>query len=155
MMRFILTCMALMASNLVSAQVFECTDANGNKEFAQVCPPGTAQQKQKSGAATPSSTVPASNAAAPKSLAEQEAEFRKRALEKKEAAAKEAKDQQDAKTAESNCADARAQLQALQNGGRMSKPGPNGERSFLEDADRPVEIEKMQKAVDSWCNKKK
>ncbi len=154
MMRFILACIALLTGHLASAQVFECTDASGNKEFAQVCPPGTAQQKQKSGATTPSSAAPASNAVAPKSLAEQEAEFRKRALEKKEAEAKAAKDQEDANTAESNCTDARAQLQALQNGGRMSKPGPNGERSFLEDADRPAEIEKTQKAIDTWCNKK-
>jgi hypothetical protein len=154
MMRFILACTALLAGNLASAQIFECTDANGNKEFAQVCPPGTAQQKQIGDAATPSSAAPASNAPPTKSLAEQEAEFRKRALEKKEAEAKAAKDQEDAKTAESNCADARAQLQALQNGDRMSKPGPNGERTYLEDADRPAEIEKAQKSVDSWCNKK-
>ena len=154
MMRFILTCTALLASNLASAQIFECTDANGNKEFAQVCPPGTAQQKQIRDAATSSSAAPASNAPPPKSLAEQEAEFRKRALEKKEAEAKAAKDQEDAKTAEDNCTDARAQLQALQNGDRMSKPGPNGERTYLDDADRPAEIEKMQKSVDSWCNKK-
>ena len=154
MMRFILACTALLVGNLASAQIFECTDANGNKEFAQVCPPGTAQQKQIGDAATPSSAAPASNASPPKSLAEQEAEFRKRALEKKEAEAKAAKDQEDAKTAESNCADARAQLQALQNGDRMTKPGPNGERTYLEDADRPAEIEKAQNSVDSWRNKK-
>jgi hypothetical protein len=40
----------------------------------------------------------------------------------------------------------------LQDGIRISRTDPNtGERSFLEDNDRPAEIEKAQKAVATWC----
>jgi len=155
MMRLTLMCTVLLAASAVAnAQIYECTDSAGNKEFAQVCPPGTVQQKQKNSAGTGSST-PSGDAAAPKSLAEQEAEFRKRALEKKEAEAKAEKDQKDAQDAAANCNDARSQLKALQEGARIAKTDPNtGERSFLQDSDRPEEIAKAQKAVDSWCNKK-
>jgi len=153
MTRFFFACVALLAATTAGAQIYECTDAQGNKEFAQVCPPGTVQQTQKSSAGVTSST--SSPASAPKSIAEQEAEFRKRALEKKEAEAKAAKDAADAKRAEDECNKARANLEALETGQRITIPGANGERTYLEDADRPAQIASAKEAVDSWCNRKK
>jgi hypothetical protein len=142
----------LLFSVTVHAQIYECVDANGNKEFSQACPPGTVKETKlmKSGAGASART-----AAPDKSLAEQEAEFRKRNLERQEADAKAAKEQAENKNAERNCADARAHLKGLQSGERIAKTDPaTGERTFLDDADRPGEIAQAQKAVDSWCNKK-
>ena len=108
----------------------------------------------KGGASTSS---PGSGASAPatKSLAERDADFRKRNLERQEGETKSGKEQADAKEAQRNCEDSRSQLKALQEGHRIARTDPKtGEIAFLEDAKRPAEIASAQKAVDSWCNKK-
>lgn len=137
--------------------ILECVDAQGHREFAQVCPPGTVTENKlmKSGAGSSSSGAAAAAGAVPKSTAEQDAAFRKRLTDKQDADAKAAKDAAEAKDADSNCTDARTQLATLQSGQRITKNDINGERSYLSDEDRPAEIAKAQKSVDSWCNKKK
>ncbi len=156
-MRQILTgCVLLLAAGAAAGQVMECFDAKGAKTIAQFCPPGTVREnKLMKGGAGPGPTS-GSNAAAPaKSLAERDAEFKKRALERQEAEKKDEKAQADAKESERNCLDARAQLRALQDGQRIARTDPRtGERIVLEDKDRPGEIAAAQKSVDAWCNKK-
>ena len=130
----------------------ECIDAKGAKTMAQFCPPGTVKENKlmKGG------TAPAgSGGTAAKSLAERDADFKKRTLDRQEAEAKGAKEKSDAKDNERNCLEARAQLRSLQEGQRVSRTDPKtGERAFLEDKDRPGEIANAQKSVDQWCNKK-
>ncbi len=109
----------------------------------------------KSGAGASAKSAAPATGTAPKSLAEQEAEFRKRALERDESEAKATKDLAQSKDAERNCSEAQAHLKGLQSGQRIAKTDPaTGERTFLQDADRPAEIAQAQKSVDSWCNKK-
>jgi hypothetical protein len=104
------------------------------------------------GAASGAGTAPVPAA---KSLAERDAEFRKRNLERQETEAKAEKEKAESKDAERHCNDARAQLRQLQDGMRIARTDPNtGERSFLEDKDRPAEIASAQKSADSWCKKK-
>ncbi len=137
----------LLAAGATAGQVLECVDAKGKKEYAQTCPPGTVKESKlmKSSAA-------ANSGAAAKSLAEREAGFRKRTMERQEADAKAEKEKANAKTAERNCTDARSQLKQLQDGQRISRIDPKtGERSFLTDQERPAEIANAQKAVASWC----
>ena len=86
-----------------------------------------------------------------KSLAEKDLESRKRRIQAEETAAKQAKDQEEAKSRKANCEQARNQLQALQEGQRVSKFNEKGERVFLEDSDRALAIEEAKKSADSWC----
>lgn len=144
---------AMLVAGAAAGQILECVDVKGNKEYAQTCPPGTVKETKlmKSGGGATSS-----GAAAPaaKSLAEREAEFRKRNMERQEAEAKTAKEQAEAKDAQRNCNDARSQLKQLQDGQRISQANPNtGERVFLEDKDRPAELERAQQAINNWCKK--
>jgi hypothetical protein len=155
MIRLLMGCAAMLLAGAAAGQIMECVDAKGNKEYAQTCPPGTAKETRlmKSGAGAASSGA-GSAAPAGKSLAEREAEFKKRNLERQEAETKAAKQKSDAKDTDRGCNDARAQLRSLQEGQRISRVDPNtGERSFLEDKDRPGEIANAQKAVDNWCKK--
>ena len=155
MMKRLLTgCAAMLLAGAAAGQIMECVDAKGNKEYAKVCPPGTVKETKliKGGVGASSS-----GAAAPagKSLSERDAEFRKRNLERQEAAAKAEKESAEAKDAERNCEEARSQLKGLQEGLRIARTDPNtGERSFVEDKDRPAEIANAQKTVDSWCKNK-
>lgn len=144
----------MLLAGAASGQIFECVDAKGNKEFAQTCPPGTVKEtrlmKSGAGAAAGGGNTPAA-----KSLAEKDADFRKRSIERQEGETKAAKEQADATQNQRNCDDARAQVKQLADGHRIARIDPNtGERAFLEDKDRPGELANAQKAVDSWCNKK-
>jgi hypothetical protein len=150
MKRLLVGCAAMLATQAALGQIMECVDAKGNKVITQFCPPGTVKETQlrKDGAGTAASSPATSS----KSLAERDAEFKKRSLERREAEAKSEKEKSESKDAERNCDSARAQLKQLQDGHRISRIDPNtGERSFLEDQDRPAEIERAQKGVDGWC----
>ena len=163
-MKKILTgCALLLAAGAAAGQVMECFDAKGNKSIAQFCPPGTVKENKliKGGAgpgpapAAASGTKDAAAPAKPKSLAEQDAEFKKRTQERQEAEKKAEKEKSDARDLDRNCLDARAQLRALQEGQRITRTDPKtGERIVLEDKDRPGEISAAQRSVDQWCNKK-
>jgi hypothetical protein len=131
-----------------SAQIYECIDARGAREFAQVCSPGTVRQRQVSrdDDATP--------AAAPetKSTAQQEIEFKKRLQERQDAEAKAAADRAKAEEAERNCAQARVQLKALLEGQRMQRLDPvTGDRVNLGDEERAADAARQQKLVEQWC----
>lgn len=156
MKRLLISCVAMLLASQATAQVLECVDAKGKKEYAQTCPPGTVKETKlmKSGGGAAGAGT-ASPVPAAKSLAERDAEFRKRNLERQETEAKADKEKAESKEAERHCNDARAQMRQLQDGLRIARTDPNtGERSFLEDKDRPAEIASAQKAVDSWCKKK-
>jgi len=147
MKRLLMGCAALLAAGTAAGQVLECVDAKGNKEYAQTCPPGTVKETKLM-----KSSAGAAPGAAAKSLAEREAGFRKRTMERQEADAKAEKEKADAKITERNCIDARSQLRQLQDGQRIVRIDPNtGERSYLTDDERPAEIENARKAVASWC----
>ncbi len=141
--------LALIAAS-ASAQVYECTDAQGAKQYSQQCPPGTVKERlvTKGGAGGTSSSSPAPA----KSLEKQNAEFRKRQTERAEADAKQAKEQADAADAKRNCDDARGQLMGLESGQRIARIDPKtGERVFMDDDQRAIEIGRMRKSVEHWC----
>jgi hypothetical protein len=133
-------------------QLLKCIGKDGRVEYSTQCPPGT--QEQQTGIKSTREGPSGSGAASPqqKSIAEREAEFRKRQMEGAEAQKKE-----EAKAAEmaqnrENCERARIYLKSLQEGQRISQIDPRtGERVYLEDPARPAEIAKAQQAADSWC----
>lgn len=149
------TIIALVAALFVTAahgQLLKCVGKDGRVEYAAQCPAGT--KEQATGIrSTPAPAAPA-GAAAPKtqSLAERDAEFRKRQAEKDETSAKEAKKSAEAAQRQRACEDARSYLKNLQAGNRVAKTDPKtGERVFLEDAQYASEIAAAQKVVDANC----
>jgi hypothetical protein len=142
----------MLLAGTAAGQIMECIDAKGRKEFATVCPPGTVKENKlmKSGAGASSAPL----ASCGPSLTEREMDFRKRAAQQKDNEAKADKARVEAAENERNRIDARSQLKTLQDGGRIGRTDPvTGERSFLEDKDRPAEIARAQKAVEAWCKK--
>ena len=156
MTRLLSACAGLLLAGGAAAQIMECIDAKGHREYAQVCAPGTVRQNQVSKGASRGPASASAPAAAPaKSTAELDAEFRKRNLERQEAEVKSAKDQANAEEARRNCESARSNLKSLTEGYRVSQVDPKtGERSFLSDEDRPARIASAQKSVAAWCDNK-
>jgi hypothetical protein len=143
--------MFLLSAAAYGQQMLKCTGKDGKIEYAAQCPPGT-RQEATGIKSTPAPTSPASSGAPQKSLAEQNAEFTKRATEKQEAQAKEEKKTAQDAQRQRACADAQAYLKNLQAGNRIAKIDPKtGERAYLEDAGYATEIAAAQSSVDANC----
>ena len=137
------------------AGLYKWIDENGKVHYSDQPPPGDAKQTQtmkesKSAAAAPNAAG-AKPAAAAKTPAEQEMEFRKRRLEAAEAEAKAKKEAEATEEKKRNCDRANAQVASLQRGGRMTRPGANGEQVYMSDEEIAKELVSARKVADSWC----
>jgi hypothetical protein len=151
MRRPTLICILTIFAPAAAAQVFECTDANGVRQYAQFCPPGTVQQRQVSRGGEGSGETGAAGPA-PKSINAQELEFRKRLLERQDAETKATQEQARAEEFERNCVEARTQLQAAEEGQRLQTFDPaTGERVQMGDEERAAEVERQRKSIAQWC----
>lgn len=156
----VLTLAAVLAAPGAVAQVNKCLDGSGKVVgYGSECPAGTRSEATSirnaptapaPGAGSKSSS--AANASGPKTIAEQEADFRKRQMEKQEAQAKADKAAADQQARATACENARSYLKSLQSGTRMVRTDPKtGERAFFEEADYARETARVQRAVDQNC----
>jgi len=142
----------LLAPFAAHGQLLKCIGSDGRVEYAAECPPGSKQVQ--TGIRTTTEGPSSSGAASPqqKSVAEQEAAFRKRQMESQEARQKDEKKLAEDREQSAVCEQARTYLNSLKIGNRIARNDPKtGERIFLEDPDRPAEIARAQRAVDSNC----
>lgn len=136
-----------LITSLAFAQAYKWRDASGSIQYSDTWPPPGARDIQRLGkpASGPAPTT------APKTLAEQDTEFRKRLAESKEAEAKQAKAAEDEQTRRRNCEQARGQLQAIESDGRLVQFNAAGERIAMDDARREKLRIESQKTVAEWC----
>jgi hypothetical protein len=141
----------MLFATVAHGQLLKCVGKDGRVEYASQCPAGTKEQSTgiRNAPASAPTTAPATKS---QSLAERDAEFRKRQLDKDEAEAKLAKKAADDAQRQRACEDARAYLKNLQAGNRIAKIDPKtGERVFLEDAQYSGETAAAQRIVDTNC----
>jgi hypothetical protein len=144
--------LALLASFAAHGQLLKCIGKDGRVEYATECPAG-AKEVQTGIRSTREGPAPG-GAASPqqKSIAEQEAAFRKRQMEATDARQKDEKKLAEEQVNRQNCEQAQTYLKSLQADNRIARTDPRtGERIFLEDSDRPAEIARAQRAVDTNC----
>ncbi len=135
------------------AQIMKCVGKDGRVEFAATCPPGTQQQSTGVSTTKPApAPAAAKDSAAPKSLADRDAEFRKRQADQKAAEEKTAqKSAQDAERQRA-CQSAQSNLQALKSRQRLYRTDPKtGERVFYEEADYLRELPLTERNVADYC----
>lgn len=128
------------------AEIYQWKDANGRTVMSDKPPVSTQRELRKVDADTP---APASSASS--SSADRELAFRKRRQEAQEKAEKDQRAQADASENKANCERARSQLQVLESGERVAFRDSQGERYFLDDAQREQEIARARQAVQSLC----
>ena len=137
----------MIAAMPASAQMLKCVGKDGKVEYATQCPPGTKEQQ------TGIRNDPGKITSTPqKSFAEREADYKKRQTERADDRKK--GDEKAAETAarDEACSNARANLRGLQEGQRVVRMDPKtGERIFVQDNERPAEIARAQKAVETNC----
>jgi len=143
-------CLALPAQ----AEIYRYKDASGRTVISDQPPPGAAPARSYSGGATPATDDASTAAPAPapaKSLADRDLEFKKRQQEKREAEEKAKKEAANKAAQKDNCDRARRQLQALESGERITTRDANGERAYLDDAQRAAEIDRARKYLAQTC----
>jgi hypothetical protein len=128
-----------------SAQIYQWKDQNGKTVISDKPPIGQVQQQKQT-----DSGAPESGPRQP-SLADREMEFRKRRKEAQEKAEKAQEEERAAARKNENCQNARRQLRALESGERMSLRGDDGERHYLDDAQRGQEAAKMRQIIENQC----
>ena len=135
-----------------AGQINKCVDASGKVVGYGDCPPGSRSEASSVKSAPPPAPAPATKSSGPQSIAEKDADYRKRQIEKKEAEEKSAKKAEVAAQNSRACEESRAYLRSLQSGNRITRTDPKtGERVFLQDNEYAGEIARVQRTIDSNC----
>lgn len=148
MKRFAITVAVLLAASAANAEIYQWKDKNGKTIISDKPPTENVTVQRSSGDGST-----AGNAAAPKTAADREMEFRKRQKESQDNAEKAQKEQAAAAEKEESCASARRYLATLESGERVALRDEKGERYILDDAQRAQEIAKANRAVQASCSK--
>jgi hypothetical protein len=146
--------LALFSAMPAFAQIYQWHDAEGKAHYADIAPPGVNAilLRVKPGSVTDTvEDAATAGSAQPKSLAEQELEFRQRRAEAAEAQAKAEDEEKQAAERARNCEQARNQLAALKSGQRIARLNSKGEREYLDEAGRVAEIERTEQYAASVC----
>jgi hypothetical protein len=149
--KFLIALIVLLAPLAAQAQLLKCVGKDGKVEYAANCPSGSKEQ-QTGIRNTKSGPTSDAKASPQKSMAEKEADFRKRQTDQQAAATKKEEDAKDAEARKQNCANAREHLAALESGQRIVRTDPNtGERSYVEDSERGKLTAEAKSSVAGWC----
>jgi hypothetical protein len=147
----ILVLLMMVLSTAAYGQLMKCVSKDGKVVYANSCPPDTTEQKMsiKSSSGGPGQSAPAST---PKSLAERDADFKKRAIEKQETEQQDAKKLAEAQQKREACGNAQNYLKTLESGTRITRVDPkSGERIFIDDAERATETTRARARVAESC----
>ena len=150
----------LLAVPVAAQQLYKYTGPDGRVQYSDR-PPADGRKAEKvtgarvsppspGSAATPSGGG-AEKSTGPKSIAEQEQDFRKRRMETEEKSRKDEKLAEEKRLNDENCAALRRQLSAVQSGGRVARLTETGERAFLDDDGMQQEGQRLQREIAQTC----
>jgi len=149
MNKYLLILLIFSCTSAVAA-ISKWVDSSGQVHYSDQPPPPDARSKTISSGAENQESA-ASGVAAPKSIAEREAELRKAQAEKQIAADKAGKSQASIDAQKASCAAAQQNLRNLQDGMRMVEVDANGEQVYLDDKQREERIAKSQNEISKYC----
>lgn len=124
-----------------AAQIYKCVDARGVTHYADKPTPGCSNAAVDIRGSPP---ISGTLAAPAENTAEQEADFRRRHLEREEA---ERVQRVERATLESRCAVLRQERAVLASGRRLVQINPQGEREYVDDAVRERRLAEVQAAL--------
>lgn len=164
----LLTATALAAFASLAHAQYMWIDEKGVKQLSDRGPPSSIPQKnilkapygmptaamlpqEKPAAAATATAAPSSNelASKPTTLADRNADFRKRAKEKEEREQKDAAEESAKRGKAEDCERARTYKRSLDSGVRVGTTDQSGERGYMSDEQRAAESKKADKALAS------
>jgi len=149
MKRFTIAVATLLAAAAVNAQVYEWKDEKGKTYYSDKPPVGVSRTQRI--IEPNSSNSPAASSSTQKTTADRELEFRKRQIATQESSEKAKKEQTASIDKKDNCENARRALAALESGERIALRDDQGERYYMDDAQREQESAKMRQTIQSSC----
>ena len=149
MSKFLLI-LLMFASTNTFATINKWVDEQGQVHYSDRLPPPEAKSETLR-SATGTQDSASSSTAATKTIAEREAELKKEKAEKQSAADKAAQKKATEDALRANCATAQENLRSLQSGVRIMEINVNGERSYIDDAQRQQRIAKAQQDIKDYC----
>jgi len=160
---FLLVLLSLFCAN-VFAEVNKWVDEQGRVHYSDQPPPSVVKSKKigpkaRENIPTETGDTPESGSQAdtensdePKTIAEREADLRKKQKADKEAAEKAAKEKASKEANKDSCARAQINLKALQGEMRIMELNEKGEQVYLDDEQRKQRIEKVRQEISKNCN---
>ena len=144
------------------AEVNKWVDENGRVHYSDQLPPSNAKKvlssasKARTSAETGNTTesgnaADSGNSDEPKTIAEREADLRKKQKADKEAAEKAARNKASKEANQENCNRAEQSLRELQSGMRIMELDAKGERVYLDEEQRQQRIAKTQQDISTLC----
>jgi hypothetical protein len=149
MKRLLPLCLLITSLN-ASASLNKWVDAEGKVHYSDTVPADATITKVRSSTA-PDPSPPINGVATPKSIAEQEADWKKNKQSKEEAAKKAEQDKEATAIKQKNCEGARTNLATYENSPLIVSYNPQGERFYLDDAARKQKVDEAKKAVATYC----
>jgi len=125
-------------------------DADGKVNYSD-SPPADIKTKTLRSSSVTEAAAPAGGESAPKTLVEQEVEWKKSQKTKEDAEKKAAQDKENAALKQQNCDASRSNLATYEKGGNIAQYNAKGERTFIDEVARAQKIDEARKAVDSYC----
>ena len=149
------------AVSLPASAQWKWRDKAGQTQYSDLPPPsGTPEAdilQRPAPAAAPRAAAPSAAATAsapllvPKTGGDPELEAKRKKTEQDEAAKKRAEDDRVAVARVDNCARAKVQLKALEDGQRLSRINAKGEREYLDDKGRAEEAQRSRNVIAADC----
>jgi hypothetical protein len=142
----------MLANATTFAAINKWVDGQGQVHYSDQPPPSEVRAKTLLSTSESDGNAAATSApAAPKTIAEREAELKKSQKAKQEAANKALQKQVSEDAKKASCATSQQNLRTLQEGIRMVEVDANGERSYMDDKQRQERIAKAQQDVATYC----
>ena len=163
MPRLLIVAALLAAIALPAAAQWKWKDKSGQTQYSDLPPPAStpdADILQRPPSATlartaaPAALSASGAASAPLPAAktvDPELEAKRKKTEQEAAAKQRAEDEKTAMAKLDNCARARAQLKAIDDGLRLTRLNSKGEREFIDDKGRAEESQRMQSVIATDC----
>ncbi len=160
--RFLALCCAGFFSVAAQAQ-WAWKEDNGRVVYSDRPPPASVKQdrivRQPGGVPTGGGSggeaageTKTDAAAAPKTWADREAEYKKRQAERAEAEKKGDEEKTQKAQRRADCERARSYLATLESGTRIVQSDAKGEKSYLDDAQRAAEVTRAREIMSRSCN---
>jgi len=156
----VLAAAGLVAVPVAAQQLYKYTGPDGRVQYSDR-PPADGRKAEKVTGARVSTMSPGSAPASsgggaekptgPKSIAEQDQDFRKRRMEAEEKSRKDEKLAEEKRLSDQNCAALRSQLSGVQSGARVARLSETGERVFLDDDGLQQEAQRLQRDIAQTC----
>jgi flagellar motility protein MotE (MotC chaperone) len=142
----LLACLSLSAQ----AGLNKWVDEDGKVHYSDSPPAGAQVESVRNISGKGQESAPADYSS--KNYSQREAELNKARQQKKEATEKSAREAAQQQERKQNCAAARENLRALESGTRLVTYDENGEKRFLDDAERTQRMNSAREAVKGNCD---